>query len=242
MNAPKMILFDYGQTIGNEHEFDLAAGFRALLDRAQYVPADLTIERILEEDYAFNLAVGRYVIENPSDYLLEFRNEQCANSLLEGLGVKLGLPGADIDRIFWNAAAPAVPCEGIAQLLDFLHTRSIRTGVISNISYCGEVLSERINQLVPDNHFEFVMASSDYVFRKPQRRLFDIALKKAGLCADEVWYCGDNAVCDVGGAQSAGIFPVWYRGAVRFLTEPKNEPYLAIDSWNELIDHLEKML
>jgi len=40
--------------------------------------------------------------------------------------------------------------------------------------------------------------------------LFDIALMRAGLSAQEVWYCGDSFKNDVFGAHGAGIFPVLY--------------------------------
>ena len=34
--------------------------------------------------------------------------------------------------------------------------------------------------------------SCEYVFRKPNPLLFELALKKAGLPASDVWFCGDN--------------------------------------------------
>ena len=42
------------------------------------------------------------------------------------------------------------------------------------------------------NKFESIIASSDYMFRKPNPMLFELALKKAGLNAGDVWFCGNN--------------------------------------------------
>ena len=50
--------------------------------------------------------------------------------------------------------------------------------------------AERINRLLPKNNFEFIITSSNYIFRKPHKRLFDLALEKAGLRPEEVWYIG----------------------------------------------------
>ena len=50
--------------------------------------------------------------------------------------------------------------------------------------------------------------------RKPNKRIFDLALEKAGLPPDEVWYIGDQFECDVKGSLNAGLLPVWYIGAV----------------------------
>lgn len=67
--------------------------------------------------------------------------------------------------------------------------------------------------MIPTNHFEFVIASSEYLYRKPNRRIFELALEKAELSASEVWYIGDQYECDIVGARNAGLFPVWYIGA-----------------------------
>ena len=52
------------------------------------------------------------------------------------------------------------------------------------------------------------MTSSDYIMRKPNRILFDIALQKSGLCTDEIWYCVDNSLADIEGASQVGMYPV----------------------------------
>jgi putative hydrolase of the HAD superfamily len=136
--------------------------------------------------------------------------------------------------VFWNAAAPGKPTEGIAEFLDFLKEKSIRTGVISNITYCSEAVNERINNMVPNNTFEFIIATSDYIYRKPHSRIFKLALEKADLKPEEVWYIGDNYECDVKGAAGVGMFPVWYQGAID-LPYKDDEAVLAIKSWQDLM-------
>lgn len=84
---------------------------------------------------------------------------------------------------------------------------------ISNIAYAKRVVTKRINTLIPGNSFEFIIISSNYIFRKPHSRIFGLALEKAGLHAGSVWYAGDNYECDIRGAADAGITPVCYTGA-----------------------------
>jgi putative hydrolase of the HAD superfamily len=93
--------------------------------------------------------------------------------------------------------------------------------------------------MLPENHFEFILATSEYVFRKPHGRIFELALRKAKIDARDVWYCGDNAYFDVEGASKAGIFPVWYRGAIE--EENKLTPTvecLTVNDWKEIIELL----
>ena len=134
---------------------------------------------------------------------------------------------------------------GIEELLGVLHRKGIRTGVISNLGWTGEALRQRINRLLPENHFEFVLASSDYAFRKPHPMMFRIALQKAGLAPQEVWFCGDSVEADVYGAHGVGMFPVLYEGTgeagERSPYLQKNREisvdfdYLHIHHWRELL-------
>lgn len=133
------------------------------------------------------------------------------------------------------------------ELLEFLGTKGIRTGVISNIGWSGKALTDRINRLLPENKFEFIIATSEYGIRKPDPVIFEIALKKAKRSADNVWYCGDSIKADVCGAHGAGMFPVLYKGETVGDTNPfaaRNEDitvdfdYLHIHDWRELIEIL----
>lgn len=92
------------------------------------------------------------------------------------------------------------------KMLDYLYKNGIHTAVISNLGWSGEALAERFDRLLPNNKFKFVIISSDYMYRKPSRVLFDIALNKAGLAADKVWYCGDSVTADIEGVYGAGFF------------------------------------
>lgn len=115
-----------------------------------------------------------------------------------------------METVFWNGASMGATMPEADKMLDYLNKNGIRSAVISNLLWSGAALSERLNKLLPMNQFEFVMTSSDHIMRKSNRILFDIALRKSGLCADEIWYCGDNPQADIEGASQVGMYPVWY--------------------------------
>lgn len=94
----------------------------------------------------------------------------------------------------------------------------------------------------------FVLASSDYIFKKPHCLMFGIALQKAGVTADKVWYCGDSIDADVYGAKNVGMFPVLYEGTTPDHVYPfvhqndgkeMNFEHLHIHDWREMIEILE---
>jgi putative hydrolase of the HAD superfamily len=52
---------------------------------------------------------------------------------------------------------------------------------------------------------EVIVVSSDHGFRKPDRRLFDLALSELGTSPEQTIYVGDNIDRDIHGAKSAGL-------------------------------------
>ncbi len=241
MTYPKMIVFDYGHTLCYEPGFDPLSGERALFQYVAQNKNGLTPEQV--NDYAQEL-FGALQEERQRGF--EFHERQFQRLLYEYLEITLNISLFEAEKVFWNAAAPGEIMPGADKVLDYLNERGIRSGVISNIGFSGEALKERIDRLLPHNRFEFIIASSEYIFRKPSPLLFELALKKAGLSSGEVWFCGDNAAADVMGATSVGIFPVWYENQT--LENPFQDKsgitpdcaHLHIHDWGELLAVLEK--
>ncbi|MBP3703778.1 MAG: HAD-IA family hydrolase [Lachnospiraceae bacterium] len=240
MKMPKMILFDYGQTLIAEQKFDGVKGTEAVLQYATKNKYNLTAEQVQEKASTINHELGRFDPTKRHTFQIEIPNTMFTPYLYESQGIKVSLSTSEIDTVFWNAASPGFPTEGIENFLKALKNEDIRTGVISNIAYAPDVVAERINRLLPENTFEFIITSSNYVFRKPNKRIFDLALEKAELKPEEVWYIGDQYECDIKGSLNAGLFPVWYIGATDLpYTEDKN--ILTVDSWNELREIMSKI-
>lgn len=235
-----MILFDYGQTLINERKFDGVAGTRAVLQYAIRNKYNHTAEEVQAAADDINLEMGRFDPKCGHLLQIEVPNHMFTAFLYQSMGIELSLTPQEIDRIFWNAASPGVPSDGIEEFLVYLKNQNIRTGVISNIAYCGEIVEERINNMLPGNNFEFIIATSEYMFRKPNKKIFELALEKAELSPKDVWYIGDNYQCDVIGAKSTGIFPVWYIGANAL--PQGDDDVLRISHWNELKEQIEKIL
>lgn len=233
MKRPKMILFDYGQTLVAERRFDGVRGTAAVLKHAVENKRNLAPEEVQAEADKINHELKRFDPVARVQNTVEIPNHMFTGYLYESLGIKLDISAEEVDRVFWDEASPGKPTEGVEELLEFLWREGIRVAVLSNITYAGSVVKERINRLFAGNHFEFIIPTSDYLFRKPHPRIFELALFKADLKPEDVWYVGDNYACDVEGARNAGLFPVWYRGAADF-AQPEHDDVLTITSWTEL--------
>lgn len=233
MIKPKMILFDYGQTLVNEAKFDGVKGTEAVLKYATKNKYNRTAAQIQAVADEMNGELGRFDPSRRHLLQVEIPNDMFCGYLYESQGVELSISGAKRDKVFWDAASPGVPTEGVEEFLAFLKEQGIRRAVLSNITFCGEALANRLQEVLPEHDFEFILATSEYMYRKPNRRIFEFALEKAGLRAEEVWYIGDNYECDIEGARNAGLFPVWYLGATEKPQEPR-KGILTVKSWEEV--------
>lgn len=233
MRKPKMILFDYGQTLVNEQKFDGVKGTKAVLKHAVRNKHNYTPEEVQAVADAIRVELGRGDITKRHLFQIEVPNHMFTAYLYGSLGIELSLTPQQIDRVFWDSASPGTPTDGIEDFLAFLKEQKIQTGVISNISYCGEVVQERISRLLPEHEFAFILATSEYIFRKPNRRIFELALEMADLKPEDVWYVGDSYACDVIGARNAGIFPVWYTGALDTVWDGETDA-LTVSRWEQL--------
>lgn len=243
MKYPKMILFDYGHTLLCEPGWDPVKGNAELLKYAVKNPNYCTIEDVKK---GVEMIFGGHI-----DGLRKMGYDICgqvANRVLyESLGIEFSLTPLEMETVFWNAASMGAVMPDADKMLDYLNENGIRSAVISNLLWSGEALTQRLNRLLPHHQFEFVMTSSDYLLRKPNRILFEIALQKAGLGAEEVWYCGDNPKADIEGASQVGIYPIWYDNDMEkgnrddSHKKPPLCEHLHIHEWNEMLDLLQQL-
>jgi putative hydrolase of the HAD superfamily len=69
---------------------------------------------------------------------------------------------------------------------------------------------------------------------KPDPRIFEILLERAGLAAHEVAHVGDDAEADVEGARAAGVLPVWLNREAAAWPRESEPPALTIRGLTEL--------
>lgn len=247
MNKPEMIIFDNGHTLLYEPDWNSERGNRALFAHISKNPKGVAVEEYMKTCTEVFGKMEDIRNSHNCDISARAGNRVVA----ELLDIEFSLTPLERETVFWTAASFGAVMPYAEKMLDCLNENGIRTAVISNLVWSGEALSERFDRLLPNNKFEFVITSSDYMYRKPSRVLFDIALNKAGLSSDEVWYCGNSITADIEGAHGAGIFPVLYEGDTPGDINPHSGQndglkadldYLHIHDWRQLIAVLEKIV
>ena len=246
MQKPEMIIFDYGRTLLYQPNFNTSNGNKAIYPYICRNPRNISFE---EYDKTINELFAKIKAERGN--IIEIHEHNFLKLAMEYMDISLSVSIEEAEEIIMNGISQGAMMPCADKMIDYLNAKGIRTGVISNNCFSGNALKKLFDRHLPRNKFEFVLASSDYIFRKPHGMMFDIALQKSGLSANKVWYCGDSINADVYGSKIAGMFPVLYEGITADGVNPfvhQNDnlkidfEYLHITDWNELIDILEQMI
>ena len=238
-SKPRFIIFDYGETLAHEDNFHPDRGFAALLPHATANPQNADATALL----ATFSGCFRQLRLDAHGVGVEIPNCRRWKWLFEMFDLEFSLPERELEDLFWDAAAPCVPTPGMVELLALLRGKGIGTGVVSNMGFSGAALKRRLSLLFPEHSFRFVMSSADYVLRKPDPRLFALAVKKSGCAPGETWFAGDDPAMDIVGAANSGLTPLYYdRDLGCAYREPARVEQLPdcirIKDWSELYDFL----
>lgn len=91
--------------------------------------------------------------------------------------------------------------------LERLKALNIRMALITNGT--ADEQRGKLTRFNLEDYFELCLIEEEVGCGKPDVRVFEMALKKLELKADEVWMVGDNLVWDIEAPQKLGIFSVW---------------------------------
>jgi FMN phosphatase YigB (HAD superfamily) len=92
-------------------------------------------------------------------------------------------------------------------LLSDLKEAGYTLGVVSNRE---KPYHEQLEEMGLRDYFAFTLAAGEVKAYKPDRPIFEEALRRAGTSAPETMYVGDNYFADVVGSHRAGLRPVLY--------------------------------
>jgi len=127
------------------------------------------------------------------------------------------------------------PMDGAVEALDAMNELGLRLAVVTN--GIADTQREKLERFGLTGRFEHIFIDTEIGYSKPDPRIFEHALDKMQLTAEDVWMIGDNIRWDVGGPQQIGITGVWINSKQVVLPE-KYEivPDLHCDSLLEVVE------
>jgi putative hydrolase of the HAD superfamily len=192
-SLPKAILFDLDGTLWDRTNAVRALAteqHKELRDALGHIPRDRYVDRIIRLD-----DLGRVD----------------KRVLYETIGVEFNLSGAEVARLhadFWaRFASHTRPFPEVIQTLHRLRDGGIKLGIVSNGSTA--VQEAKITQLGLSALVDAVLISEREGIRKPDPKIFHLALARLGAEASEAWFVGDNPDDDIAGALAVGLRTFW---------------------------------
>ncbi len=125
------------------------------------------------------------------------------------------------------------PLDGTRELLAALRARAVPIAVLTN--GWTPLQQKKIARALGDAARDMPILVSDAIRAiKPDRAAFDALVTALAVPRERVWYVGDNARGDVGGALAAGLRAVWFDAENQSYPQGLPPPTIRITALREL--------
>jgi HAD superfamily hydrolase (TIGR01549 family) len=243
-NFLRAVLFDLGGTLMYE---------RATWDAVNARADDALTNYLREQGLELNLStfprefrnrLRKYFTQREQD-LLETTYSFVLRDVLKDKGYG-DLPESIIrnalDQLFAITQTNWVPEADALPTLQKLETDGYRMGLISNAGDDQDV-QQLARRFGIAKYFDFILTSAACSYRKPHRRIFELALSNWYFLPSEAVMVGDNLDADVRGAQSVGLFAIWIsrRAGGRSEDQLSIQPDASLSSLSELPSVLDRL-
>lgn len=151
---------------------------------------------------------------------------------LEKLGLPLFPAVLTLYDVYWGYILDHAKQEPhIEETMQKLKEKGIRIGIGTNMT--AKMQYQKLDRLGLGKYIDFIVASEECIFDKPDPVFFALAEKKAGCPKEQCLFIGDNLKFDALGAQNYGMKGIWYDPKKKWTTETD------IDESSVIHDHLE---
>jgi HAD superfamily hydrolase (TIGR01509 family) len=243
-NFLRAVIFDLGGTLMYER-----ANWGAITAQAD----DALTNYLLAEGMELNLStfprefrkrLDKYFKKREKD-LLETTYSFVLRDVLEDKGyrdVPDGIIRGGLDRLFAVTQTNWVLEGDTLQTLKKLETDGYRMGLISNAGDDQDV-QQLARRFGIAQYFDFILTSAACSYRKPHRRIFELALSNWYFLPSEAVMVGDNLDADIRGAQSVGLYAIWIsrRAGRRTEEQLSVQPDASLSTLRELPAILDRL-
>ncbi|MNP12091.1 Pyrimidine 5'-nucleotidase YjjG [compost metagenome] len=122
----------------------------------------------------------------------------------------------------------------VEEALAHCKRRGYRMGIMTNGQH--DIQYGKMDMLQLTELFHTVIVSEDTGMKKPDQRIYQMALDKLEVPAENTVFIGDHPVNDIWGAYQVGIRGVWLRRNHPWDDSLGMKPWKSIDQLNELME------
>jgi HAD superfamily hydrolase (TIGR01662 family) len=129
----------------------------------------------------------------------------------------------------------------VLDTLRYLRAQGLKLGLISNSIWPAECHDPTLARLGVRDLLAVRLYTADAGYQKPHPAIFQEALRRLGVRADEAAFVGDRLTSDVGGAQSVGMKGILRVLPYRVEEDARTQPDACVHSLAELPEALTKL-
>ena len=193
----------------------------------------------LESEYSGTLIHDNKDLERAQ--VLNFRIKVMIQAVCFDLGDTLVAEESVIHNSFGQAITAEV-VEGVVEVLETIRKGGYKIALIAN----GDSTGARnvITSCGLADYFDAIVISEEYGIEKPAREIFQAALDRLGVEAENAIMVGNRIDADIVGASRMGMKSVWFKWNNRYQETISNEeerPDFIIKSLSELFGILSLM-
>lgn len=129
--------------------------------------------------------------------------------MMEILSLRPLVRAVDAEQVYWSNFLDAMQLRhGAMQFLEDLRNSNIPVALVTDLT--TEIQLRKLEKLGLEPFLQQFVTSEEAGAEKPDQRIFQLACKKLGMTADQVFMIGDSFERDVQGAANLGIPCIWF--------------------------------
>lgn len=223
----KTIIFDMGETLVHNISMDFTKSLEYLFESSKHcnVKKDVFIEggmKILNDIFNERKELEFKMIEYIK-LLIDFY-ELVYDKTIEELEEDFAFKSCKIEFV-----------ENSLQILQYFKNKNYQLILLSNTSFSRNVVVKMLDKMV--DFFEHIIVSSETVFRKPNKYIFELGIKLSKNSIENIYYIGNDYYYDVFGSSNSNINSIWFNEKKLEKNNKYNvKKYIEIRDFIELIN------
>lgn len=239
----KAVIFDFIGTLVNVENYDLENSKAKLCKAIAEAGFNVSAERFME---AYSKAHEKYRVIRYQE-LVEVTNAIWISEALNNLGFPTTPEDTRIKtavNAFFEDYVGTLQLRPCARNMLKKLVSDYKLGLISNFTY-APVIYAGLRKLDINRFFNAILVSEETGWRKPNTKIFQEALRRLGVTAEETIYVGDSPAEDIEGARTVGMKTVFVPSqfyAFEDMVKNQQKPDLIVKDVCELCKELPKLL
>lgn len=196
------IIFDVGGTLIDNYDLDFDKGFLYLY----YDVFNLDKRGILDKDEFLNFCFELLNEISKRDICnIETSFRSILNYLTFIYGERVYYNYDKIELTFSRLCYKIKIKDNVINTLNYFKSLGIKMYILSNSMFSSKVIINELERMNINHYFDYVVSSSNYLFRKPSYMLFKAYIKKIGATNSSILMVGNDIDKDIVPASNIGM-------------------------------------